>query len=171
MLRKVIRLANTELHTENAKDISIFFTLFNEVLENVSGKKGYKFNPRAFVCDKGHANFTGLKEVYGEDFVKNKVFGCQWHFMSDSEKKANTIPDDRMKEKFLDICKKLCTATTVSKYNILKVQLEEIARIYTTLQPGIKWWHTRCSHIFAPFRFEGLPKVNLSEMGNNQMET
>ena len=122
-----------ELCTENTKDINIFFPLFNEVLENVSGKKGYKFNPRAFMCDKGGANFTGLKEVYGEEFVKNRVFGCQWHFMSDAGKKANTIPDDQMKEKFLDICKKLCTATTVSKYNILKVQLEEIAKIYTTL--------------------------------------
>ena len=87
-----------ELHTENTKDISIFFTLFNEVLEDVSGRKGYKFNPRVFVYEEGGINFPGLKEVYGEEFVKNRVFGCQWHFMSDAEKKANTIPVDLMKE-------------------------------------------------------------------------
>ena len=67
-LRKVLRLANMELHTENMQDITIFFTLFNEVLAKVSGKEGYKFNPRAFICDEGGANFTGLKEVYTKTF-------------------------------------------------------------------------------------------------------
>ena len=150
-LRKVLRLANMEQCTENMKDITIFFMLFNEVLAKVSGKEGYKFNPRAFICDEGGANFTGLKEVYGKDFVKNHVFGCQWHFLSDAEKKARNIPDQKMREKFLDICKKLTTATTVSKYNILKSQLDEMAKIYPTLQPWIKWWDARRSHIFAPF--------------------
>ena len=155
-----------ELHTENTKDITIFFTLFIEVLAKVSGKEGYIFNPRAFICDEGGANFTGLKEVYGKDFVKNHVFSCQWHFMSDTEKKAKNIPDQKMREKFLDICKKLTTAATDSKYNIMKSQLDEMAKIYPTLHPWIKWWDARRSHIFTPFHIEGLPRVNLSEMGN-----
>ena len=86
--------------------------------------------------------------------------------MSDMEKKSNNIHDQKMREKFLDICKKLTTATTVSKYNILKSQLDEMAKIYPILQPLIKWWDARRSHIFAPFCIEGQPRVNLSEMGN-----
>ena len=89
-LRKVLRLANMELHTENTKDITIFFTLFNEVLAKFSGKERYKFNPRAFICDEGGANFIGLKEVYGTDFMKNRVFGCQWHSCQTRRRKLRT---------------------------------------------------------------------------------
>ena len=39
-LRKVVRLANMELHTENMKDITIFFTPFNDISAKVSGKDG-----------------------------------------------------------------------------------------------------------------------------------
>ena len=44
--------------------------------------------------------------------------------------------------------------------------LDEMAKLYPDLKPLIAWWYSRCSHIFAPFRIEGLPKVNFSETGN-----
>ena len=58
------------------------------------------------------------------------------------------------------------STTTASQYNLLKAQLEEIAKKQPTLQPWIKWWDARHSHICTPFRGAGLPGVNLSEMGN-----
>ena len=76
--------------------MSIFFTLFNEILEKVTGKKGYRFNPKCFVCDEGGANFTGLKEVYGEEFVKDRVYGCQWHFKNNVQNKSAKISDQAL---------------------------------------------------------------------------
>ena len=74
---KMLRLASTEMRSENTNDI---FTLFNEVLEQVSGIKGYKFNPRCFMCDEGGANYRAVREVYGEEFCRDWVRGCQFHF-------------------------------------------------------------------------------------------
>ena len=104
--------------------------------------------------------------VYGEDFCKERVVGCQWHFLSDVKKKANLLPE-ASKEHFTAICRKLCNSTTgVSQYNLLKGRLEGIAKKCDTLVPWIKWLDVRRSHIFAPFRGAGLPRVNLSEIEN-----
>ena len=87
-----------------------------------------------------------LKE-YGEDFCKERVVGCQGHFRSDANKKSKTLPED-MPEIFNKICEKLCkSTTTASQYNLLKAQLEEMAKKQPTLQSWIKWWDARCSHI------------------------
>ena len=119
-LHRVIRLANMEMQSENTADISVFFILFNEVLQYASGDKDYKFNPSAFVCNEAGTNFCGIKEVYGEEFVKTRVFGCQWHFQNDMHRKVQSIGDAGIREKFVNICKKILQATTVSKYNVLK---------------------------------------------------
>ena len=52
-MRKTIRMASMNIRTENSKDIALFFTLFNEILQKVTGKPEYKFNPWYFLCDKG----------------------------------------------------------------------------------------------------------------------
>ena len=78
-MREMLRLASMEM-SENTNDISIFFILFNEVLEQVSGIKGYKLNPRCFMCDEGGANYSAVREVYGEEFCRVWVRGCQFHF-------------------------------------------------------------------------------------------
>ena len=75
------------MRSENTNDVSIFFTLFNEVLEQVSGMKGCKFNPRCFMCDEwGDANYRAVREVYGEEFCRDSVRGCQIHFKQQVQK-------------------------------------------------------------------------------------
>ena len=90
-MRKVISLASMDLRTENSKDIALFFTLFHEMLQKVTGKPDYKFNQYYFLCDEGRANHNAIKIVYGEDFCKERVVGCQWHFRSDVKKKIKEI--------------------------------------------------------------------------------
>ena len=68
---------------------------------------------------------------------------------------------------FKDICHQLCLVTTVSKYNILKVKLDELSKLTPVLEKWIEWWHLRRSHIFGPFRMPGLPGVNLAGQGNS----
>ena len=117
------------MRSEKTEDLSIFFTLFNEILEKVAGKKSYKCNPRCFVCDEGGANFTDLKEVYRKEFVKDRVYGYQWHFKNYVQNKAAKISDPSLKQKYIDTCNKLCEVATLSKYKILKSMLDEMAKL------------------------------------------
>ena len=64
-MREMLRLASMEMRSENTNDISKFLTLFNEVLEQMSGIKGYKFNLRCFMCDEGGANYIAVRSVWG----------------------------------------------------------------------------------------------------------
>ena len=79
-LREMIRLASMEMRTENGEDIALFFRLFNEILQKVTGNDKYKFNPRCLLCDEAGANYKAIKLVYGEEFCKQRVCGCQFHF-------------------------------------------------------------------------------------------
>ena len=75
-----------------------------------------------------------------------------------------SCPD--MRDLFTNLCKNLCTATTVVKYNVIKSQLDEIAKVYPGIESWIDWWHEQRKHMFGPFHGAGLPGVNLSKQGN-----
>ena len=164
-MRKIVRLASMELRSENTESIRICLQLFNEILEKVTGKEGYKFNPRTFVCDENSANYKAVKEVYGIDFTRERVKGCQWHFKYDVKNKAKHVGPD-LRDLFMEKCTELCHSTTVAAYYIVKSRLDEIGKAYPEIESWIDWWHERRSHIFSPFRGGGIPGVNLSEQGN-----
>ena len=165
-MRKILRLASMEIRTENTEDITKFFLFFNEIMEKHTGKIGIKFNPRCFVHDESGANYAAISVVYGENFCKNHIKGCQWHFKNDVNKKANDVTPE-YRELFKSMCMKLCHVTTVAKYTILKSKLDEIAKMSPRIVKWIDWWHQRRSHIFGPFHYPGLPGVNLAEQGNS----
>ena len=164
-MKQILRLASMELHSDNHMDISLFLRLFNEMLAEISKRPGYKFNPRYFVCDEGGANFKAVLEVYGEDFVRHHVKGCQWHFKSDVKNHTNKVgPSHR--ERFSEICNEMCCVTTVSAFNDLLTELKLIVDIYPELQAFVKYWELRKTHVFALFRGGSLPGMNMSESGN-----
>ena len=127
-MSKIIWLAGLEIRTENTADITTIFQLFNEILSQVSGKQNYKFNPRCFICDEVGANYNLIFIIYGEEYCNTKVCGCQFHFKSDARKMANNVGIE-MRDKFIDICNKLCLVTTVMQYLQLKNQMDDMARI------------------------------------------
>ena len=164
-MKQILRLASMELHSENYLDISLFLHLFNEMLVEISNRPGCKFNPRYFVCDEGGANYKAVLEVYGEDFVRHRVKGSQWHFKSDVKNHINKVgPSHR--ERFAEICTEMCHITTVSAFNDLLTELKLIVDLYSELQGFVKYWDLRKTHVFAPFRGGGLPGMNMSEPGN-----
>ena len=165
-MREMVHLASMEMRSENSDDIAIFFMLFNEMIEKVSGIKNYKLNPRCFLCDEGGANYKAVRTVYGNEFCQDRVSGCQFHFKQDSEKKKE-VPLD-MRKTFIETRKQLRTVTTVAKYKILKGIMEEMAESIPTLYSWIEWWDDRRAHIFGPYRGGGLPGCNLSKQGNAQ---
>ena len=106
-----------------------------------------------------------MLEVYGEDFVRHCVKGCQWHFKSDVKNHINKVgPSHR--ERFAEICNEMCCVTTVSTFNDLLTKLKLIADIYPELQSFVKYWELRKTYVFAPFRGGSLPGMNMSESGN-----
>ena len=164
-MKQILRLTSMEIWSENHTDIALFLHLFNEILSEVSGRPGYKFNPRYFVCDEGGANFKAIREVYGEEFVRHRVKGCQWHFKSDVRKHINKVgPGHR--QRFQEICEEMCRVTTVAAFKELITELKQIADLYPELHPFVKYWDLRKTHVFAPFRGGGLPGLNISEPGN-----
>ena len=90
-MRKILQLASMDIRSENAKDIMTFFRLFNEILQFETGNPEYKFNPWAFMCDDGSANYRTIQLVYGDDFT---VVGYQWHFKNDTIRKARQVGPD-----------------------------------------------------------------------------
>ena len=164
-VRKILRLASMDICSENVKDIAMFFYLFNEILQKESGNLNYKFNQQTFMCDKGSANYKAIEMEYGSDFTKERVVGCQWHFKNDMTRKSHQVGPD-MRDLFTKLCKNLCTATTVANYNVIKSQLDEIAKVYPSIENWIDWSNKWRKHIFGPFHSAGLPGVNLSGQGN-----
>ena len=159
------RLASMEIQTETHTDIALFFRLFNEVLAKVKDEKGYKFNPCYFCCDEGGANFKAIVEVYGEEFARNFVKGCKWHFQRDVHSHLGKITEAEDK-KFKKIMKKLCEVTTVANYDKHYRRLMEMGKKYPDLVPFIDGVDRKKFRMFDPFRGGGLPGVNLSEAGN-----
>ena len=164
-MKQILRLASTELCSENYIDISLFLCLFNEMLAEISNTPGYKFNHRYFVCNEGGANYKAVHQVYGEDFVRHQVKGCQWHFKSDVKNHINKEgPSHR--EIFSEICNEMCQVTNVSAFNDLMTELKLIADIYPELQGFVKYWELRKTHVFSLFRGGSLAGMNMSESGN-----
>ena len=168
-MKKVLCLASMEIRSEHHKDIALFLHLFNKILEEVSGKEGYKFNPRYFVCDDAGTNYKVIALVYGEEFAAQRIKGCQWHFKSDIQKHLKHVrPEDQ--DLFLETCFKMCDVTTVADYNRLKGILDDISEDSPEIKPFILYWDPRHSHVFQPFRGAGLPSVNMSEQANKSFK-
>ena len=118
-MQHILRLASMEIRSENSKDITQFFNLINELVAKVSKTEGKMFNPRTFMCDKGGANHKAIRIVYGDEFAKTRVVGCQRHFQNNASRVAKRIGPD-MQEMFITLTKELCKVTTVAKYKLLK---------------------------------------------------
>ena len=168
-MKQMIWLASMEIRSENHIHIAVFFRLFNRMLAEVKGEEGFMFKPRYFICDEGGANYKAIREVYGDDFCKNRVKGCQWHFKSDKTKHANKVGVNR-RPRFEAICNKMCMVMTVAGFNGLMVELKTIAEEYPELKPFVEYWDRRKSHVFGPYRGGGIPGMNLSEPGNVTMK-
>ena len=155
-MKQVLRLASMDLRSENAQDIGIFFTLFNEMLAQVKGEAGYKFNPRCFCADKGSANWKAVKKIYGRTISDNRLKGCQWHFKNDVRFHMTQVGPE-VWDKFVDLCNGMCECTTVAQYNTYMQGLQNIAEKYPDIKAFIEYWELQKSHVFSPFLGQRIP--------------
>ena len=91
-MRRILRIASMEVRTEKGDTIQMFFSLLNEMLQQVGKKdKDYKFNPKYIFNDEAGSNFVGISRVFGEQFAAERVITCQWHFMNQVNAKIHMI--------------------------------------------------------------------------------
>lgn len=76
LFRKQVTLAIMEAEAENAENVSLFWTLFNEVIKKISGNKSAMFNPTGWCADMEGANLAGICNVLGnvaKTHIKNFI--------------------------------------------------------------------------------------------------
>jgi hypothetical protein len=167
--RKLQRLATMEVKSESTDCISQFFVVLNRMLSDIKGEK-YVFNPSHIMVDENAANFAAIKKVYGDEWSK-RIITCHFHFLQNARNRSNRLPNDDVAEEFMNICKQICDASTMRRYNELVQQMYVLAEQHdnTEIPKWYTWWDKRRFHIFPCFRGHFLVNVNLSEQGQGGM--
>ncbi|KXJ23501.1 hypothetical protein AC249_AIPGENE7225 [Exaiptasia diaphana] len=122
LLRKQIPMATMEATTEDTTNITLFWKLFNEVLQKVKGDKNYKFKPSGWCTDMAGANLAALSDVFGSEaaqFIKT----CEIHFKDHRNKKARKI-DESSTCRFKELCDALLLSETVDGYETAKKSMD-----------------------------------------------
>ena len=163
----ILRLATIEVKSKSTCEITIFWELFNEILSDIKGRD-YKFNLRAIMVDENSANYCAIRKVFGFDFVTSKVVSCQMHYKNDVNRASFSISNS-YRDLFKNICHKLCSISTVGKYE-KKKWLDEIATIFLDITSWINWWDARKYHMFPTFRLFGYSNVTLAESCNSMLK-
>ena len=110
-----------------------------------------------------------IRKVFGLEFATSKVVSCQMHYKNGVNRASLKI-GDTYKDVFKNICREMCSITTIAEYNDRKKQLEEIADIFPQITSWINWWDARKYHIFPAFKQLGYSNVTLAESGNSTLK-
>lgn len=165
LLRKQIPLAVMEAENEDTTNIELFWTLFNEVLQKVSGQKDYKFHPVGWCTDMAGANFAAITKVFGEEATA-RMKSCEFHFKDQRNKKAQRLDNDSS-DRFKELCDKLLKSATEAGYNNAKAAIDtfiEEHEEHAFLKTWVSWWHDRCGFICRAFAPKDAPAMNQAEV-------
>ena len=165
LLRKQVPMAIMEAVSEDSENIELFWRLFNELLQKVSGKKTYEFNRTGFCTDMAGANVSAITNVFGNK-MKSAIKSCEFHFKEQRNKRANCLRDEEDASKFKDICERLLS-TTETAYNETKKDMDAFIdenddRMF--LKTWISWWHDRRGFTFRAFTSCDAPQMNQAEV-------
>ena len=165
LLRKQIPLAVMEAENEDTTNIELFWTLFNEVLQKVSGQKDYKFHPVGWCTDMAGANFAAITKVFGEEATA-RMKSCEFHFKDQRNKKAQRLDNDSS-DRFKELCDKLLKSATEAGYNNAKAAIDtfiEEREEHAFLKTWVSWWHDRRGFICRAFAPKDAPAMNQAEV-------
>ena len=165
--RSVMRIATMEAMHEDTPTMILFFNLLNEVLQKVSGKPKYKFNPSRFYVDEAGANKNAISRVFGRAAL-NRTVTCQWHFLQCVRIKAMEVKE-RHRKTFRKLCRRWTAAATRSEYDSISAALRTLCEKSGILS-WFLWWEERRFHIVPAFRGFNLSGLNLAESGQSGMK-
>lgn len=144
-MRKLLRLAVMEVEHENAENLTVFWQIFNEMLQKVSSKISYKFNPTGFVADEHHANWISISNVFGKDVI-TRVVSCEFHFKQSVQRHAKFLHSQSQEFKLL--ADNMLTAESISEFNAASDAMQCFVEHNDAVEDWFKWWHKRRTHIF-----------------------
>ncbi|KAK3712983.1 hypothetical protein QZH41_012837 [Actinostola sp. cb2023] len=170
LLRKLVKLATMESMKEDTDAMIKFWSLFNEILQDITGDPQYVFNPTGWVLDEAGAQWNAVRIVFGEQSIP-KVIGCEFHYKQSVGRKAAklTEPD---KSEFETLADALLQANTVSTFEKKRADInrfiKERPKERGFLSTWVSWWIDRKTHIFRAFKATMLtPRMNMAETGHS----
>lgn len=165
LLRKQVPLAIMEATAEDTSNITLFWTLFNEVLQKVKNDDNYKFRPVGWCSDMAGSNMAAIRDVFGSEAIPY-MKTCEFHFKDHRNQKARKL-DENSSECFKLLCDDLLQCVTVDGYDLAKAKLDtfiEECQSRAFLKSWISWWHDRRGFIFRAFAPKNAPRMNQAEV-------
>ena len=80
IIRKLVALVTMECETEDACNVELFWSCFNEVLRKKKKDDSYFFNPRGWITDMAGSSMEGLKRAIGGPHALHKLKTDELHF-------------------------------------------------------------------------------------------
>ena len=166
-MRRIVKLAGMETKKEDTVSITIFFKKFNEMLQRITQKEDYMFNPKNIMMDEAGANFAGVTNVFGQKFVDEKCITCQWHFLTNMHEHKHEI-EEKFRDEFLNLAQQLCTRKTVPEFDLIYAEMVEIVEKSPDAGGFLEWHYVRRIRTFPAFREALHSGANIAEIGNAQ---
>jgi hypothetical protein len=155
------------LNKKNTDSLTSFWNLLNSMLQNVSGKADYKFNPTGFVADEHHANWRSINSVFGQCGTERTV-SCEFHFKQSVHRQARRLTNAT---EFIRLSNGLIEAITESEFAAACVAIEQLIMQHTSLNAWFNWWMERKTHIFRAYKPHNSPATNLAEVGHSKLSS
>ena len=75
-MRYILRLATMDVRDESTQHISMFWNIMNEMLREVTWRPDNIFNPWKIMIDENGANYCGVWEAMGINYMLSKLVDC-----------------------------------------------------------------------------------------------
>jgi len=164
--RKLVCIAVMDVEQENTENLTIFWNLLNEMLQNLSGKPDYMFNPSGYVADEHHANWRSIYMVFGRSGTDRTV-SCEFHFRQSVHRQARRLVNDSTE--FIELSSALLEALTIMKFDEACMKLDKLLTRHSHLCSWFNWWMDRKTHIFPAFKPHDASATNLAEVGHSRL--
>jgi hypothetical protein len=164
--RKLVCLAIMDVEEENSENLTTFWTLLNEMLQDFTGRPDYQFNPAGFVADEHHANWRSINAVFGRSATERTV-SCEFHFKQSVHRHARKMGHNS--SEFIKVANDLLEASTENEFDKSCIEMEQIIAQSRNLFSWFNWWLDRKTHIFRAFKPTNAPSTNLAEVGHSKL--
>jgi len=166
-MRKLIRLAIMDVEDENTDNLTNFWLIFNDMLQEVSGDDAYMFNPNGFISDEHHANFQAIHRVFGNR-GKDKIRTCEFHYVQTVQRHARYL-DLVSCEDFKQLADEMLKAPSHTELETVCACMCAFCNDHAEVKPWFQWWYKRKSHVCRAYKQTETPHSNLAEVGHSKM--
>ena len=169
--RRLLRYATMECKGETTESVTLFWQLFNRILQEVKCDENYKFNPKAFITDEAGANINGIAAAFGYEAIK-KTYTCQFHFKNCLNQLLRRIPGEleEIKNEVENLAYAMTTVATLAEYSEIKRRLTSLGGVIPCIESWFKWWDAHRFHLFPVFRGYNISSVNMAEIGHSTLK-